>query len=140
VLVSGLGSIAVLGWATGSSSFFKALAYATLIQLIAMALVGLSAAVVAYRRPALYRASSSQLQVAGIPLTTVAGVGAMLTAVFLWIVFLSEPKLGIADRSSFFVWAIGTIAAGALFYAVAYSVRKSQGVNVNRAFAEIPPE
>jgi hypothetical protein len=38
------------------------------------------------------------------------------------------------------VWAIGTIVAGALFYAVAYSVRKSQGVNVNRAFAEIPPE
>jgi hypothetical protein len=105
-----------------------------------MALVGLSAAVVAYRRPELYRASASQVQVAGIPLTTIAGVGAMLTAVFLWIVFLSEPKLGIADRSSFFVWAIGTIVAGALFYAVAYSIRKSQGVNVNRAFAEIPPE
>jgi APA family basic amino acid/polyamine antiporter len=140
VIVSGLASIAVLWWATGSSSFFKALAYATLIQLIAMALVGLAAAVVAYRRPALYRASSSQMRVGGIPLTTIAGVGAILTAVFLWIVFLSEPKLGIADRSSFFVWAIGTVLAGALFYGAAYSIRKSQGVNVNRAFAEIPPE
>jgi APA family basic amino acid/polyamine antiporter len=140
VIVSGLASIVVLWWATGSSSFFKALAYATLIQLIAMALVGLSAAVVAYRRPALYRASSSQLRVAGIPLTTIAGIGAILTAVFLWIVFLSEPKLGIADRSSFFVWAVGTVLAGAIFYGAAYSIRKSQGVNVNRAFAEIPPE
>ena len=37
-------------------SFFKALAYATLIQLIAMGLVGLSALVVAYRKPELYRA------------------------------------------------------------------------------------
>jgi APA family basic amino acid/polyamine antiporter len=140
VIVSGAGSIAVLGWATGSASFFKALAYATLIQLIAMGLVGLSALVVAYRKPELYRASASQRQIAGIPLTTIAGAGAIISCVFLWIVFLSEPKLGIADRSGFFVWAIGTIVAGALFYAIAYSVRKGQGVNVNRAFAEIPPE
>jgi amino acid transporter len=140
VIVSGLGSIAVLWWATGSSSFFKALAYATLIQLIAMGLVGVSAAVVAYYKPALYRASSSQIQFAGIPLTTIAGVGSVLTGVFLWIVFLSEPKLGIADHSGFFTWAIGTVVAGALFYGIAYSIRKSQGVDVNRAFAEIPPE
>jgi len=43
-------------------------------------------------------------------------------------------------RIPLFVWAIGTILAGALFYAAAYSVRRGQGVNVNRAFAEIPPE
>jgi APA family basic amino acid/polyamine antiporter len=140
VIVSGAGSIAILVWATGSGSFFKALSYATLIQLIAMGLVGLSAAVVAYRKPELYRASSSQIRVAGIPLTTIAGCGSIVTAVFLWIVFLSEPKLGIADHSGFFVWAIGTVVAGALFYGVAYSIRKGQGVNVNRAFAEIPPE
>ena len=59
---------------------------------------------------------------------------------FLWIVFLSEPKLGIADRSSFFVWCIGTIVAALVFYGAAYFIRQSQGVNVNRAFAEIPPE
>jgi basic amino acid/polyamine antiporter, APA family len=140
VVVSGAGSIAVLGWATGSSSFYKALAYATLIQLVAMGLVGVAAAVVPWRRAALYRGSASQLRVAGIPLATIAGIGAVLTAVFLWIVFLSEPKLGIADRQGFFVWCIGTIVAGALFYGIAYSIRKSQGVNVNRAFAEIPPE
>jgi basic amino acid/polyamine antiporter, APA family len=140
VIASGAGSIIVLLWATGSSSFFKALAYATLIQLIAMGLVGVAAAVVAYRKPELYRASSSQVRVAGIPLTTIAGIGAIVSTVFLWIVFLSEPKLGIADHSGFFTWAIGTIVAGALFYFIAYSVRKSQGVNVNRAFAEIPPE
>jgi basic amino acid/polyamine antiporter, APA family len=140
VIASGAGSIVVLWWATGSSSFFKALAYATLIQLVAMGLVGVSAAVVPWRRPELYRGSASQLRFAGMPVTTIAGVGAVLTGVFLWIVFLSEPKLGIADRSSFFVWCLGTIAAGIIFYAAAYSIRRSQGVNVNLAFAEIPPE
>jgi APA family basic amino acid/polyamine antiporter len=140
VIASGAASIVVLWWATGSSSFFKALAYATLIQLVAMGLVGVSAALVPWRRPELYRGSASQLRFAGIPVTTIAGVGAVLTAVFLWIVFLSEPKLGIADHASFFVWCLGTIAAGIVFYAAAYSIRRSQGVNVNRAFAEIPPE
>jgi basic amino acid/polyamine antiporter, APA family len=140
VIASGAASIVVLWWATGSGSFFKALAYATLIQLVAMGLVGVSAAVVPWRRPELYRGSASQLRFAGIPVTTIAGVGAILTAVFLWIVFLSEPKLGIADHASFFVWCLGTIAAGIIFYAAAYSIRRSQGVNVNLAFAEIPPE
>jgi amino acid transporter len=140
VIASGAASIVVLWWATGSSSFFKALAYATLIQLVAMGLVGVSAALVPWRRPELYRGSASQLRFAGIPVTTIAGVGAVLTAVFLWIVFLSEPKLGIADHASFFVWCLGTIAAGIVFYAAAYGIRRSQGVNVNRAFAEIPPE
>ncbi len=140
VIVSGAGSIAVLGWATGSASFFKALAYATLIQLIAMGLVGVAAAVVAYRKPELYRASSSQVRVGGVPLTTIAGLGAVISTVFLWIVFLSEPKLGIVDRQGFFVWAIGTVVAGAAFYYIAAALRKSQGVNVNLAFAEIPPE
>ncbi len=140
VIVSGAASILVLLWATGSSSFFKALAYATLIQLIAMGLVGVSAAVVPWRRPEMYRGSASQLRFANIPVTTIAGIGAVVTAVFLWIVFLSEPKLGIADRASFFVWCLGTIAAGIVFYFAAYGIRRSQGVNVNRAFAEIPPE
>ena len=75
----------------------------------------------------------------GRPVCTLAGIGAVITGVFLWIVFLSEPKLGIADRSSFFVWCSGRSRRGGLLL-VAYSIRKSQGVNVNRAFAEIPPE
>lgn len=140
VIVSGAASIAVLGWATGSAGFYKALAYATLIQLIAMGLVGVAAAVVPWRRAALYRGSSSQLRFAGIPVISIAGVGCVVTGVFLWIVFLSEPKLGIADRSGFSVWCIGTIAAGVIFFYAAAAIRRSQGVNVNRAYAEIPPE
>ena len=132
VIVSGAASIAVLWWATGSGSFFKALAYATLIQLIAMGLVGVSAAVVPWRRPELYSRLGIAAAVRGVPVCTLAGIGAVVSGVFLWIVFLSESKLGIADRSSFFVWCLGTIAAAVVFYLAAYGIRKSQGVNVNR--------
>ena len=89
---------------------------------------------------ALYRASSSQKTVAGIPLVQIAGVGCIATAVFLYYEFLHESALGIVKRSEFFMWAGGTILAGVIFYYVARAVRKSQGVDIDRAFAEIPPE
>lgn len=140
VIVSGLASIAILKWATGSSLFFTVLAYATLIQLIAMGLVGVAAILVPYVRPELFRASSAQGRIGGVPIVTIAGVGAVASAIFLWIMFLSEKRLGIADTGDFFKWAIGTVVAGLLFYAIALAVRRSQGVDINRAFAEIPPE
>ena len=70
----------------------------------------------------------------------IAGLGCIATAVFLYIEFLHEPALGIAKRGEFFIWAGGTILAGVVFYYVARAVRASQGVNVDLAFAEIPPE
>jgi amino acid transporter len=141
VVVSGAASILVLLWATSNTAtLFKVLAFATLIQLIAMALVGLSGILAPRRRAELYRASASQKTVAGIPLVQIAGVGCIATAVFLWFEFLHESALGIVKRSEFFVWAGGTILAGVIFYYVARAVRKSQGVDIDRAFAEIPPE
>ena len=141
VVVSGGASILVLLWATSDTgALFKVLAFATLIQLIAMAIVGLAGILVPKLRPELYRASSSQKTIAGIPLVQIAGVGCIATAVFLYIEFLNEPGLGIVKRGEFFVWAGGTMLAGVIFYFVARAVRASQGVNIDRAFAEIPPE
>ena len=141
VVVSGGASILVLLWATSNTAtLYKVLAFATLIQLIAMGLVGLSGILAPKRRPELYRASSSQKTVAGIPLVQIAGLGCIATGVFLWIEFLHEPALGIAKRGEFFLWAGGTILAAVVFYFVARAVRASQGVNIDRAFAEIPPE
>ena len=122
------------------ATLFKVLAFATLIQLIAMALVGLSGILAPKMRPELYRASTSQKTIAGIPLVQIAGLGCIATAVFLYIEFLHEPALGIAKRGEFFLWAGGTILAAIVFYFVARAVRASQGVNIDRAFAEIPPE
>jgi amino acid transporter len=141
VAFSGAASILVLLWATSNTAtLFKVLAFATLIQLIAMALVGLAGIVVPKTRPELYRASASQKTIAGIPLVQIAGVGSIATAVFLYIEFLNEPALGITKRGEFVLWAGGTIVAALVFYFVARAVRASQGVNIDRAFAEIPPE
>ena len=74
--------------------------FATLIQLIAMAIVGLAGILAPKPRPELYRASASQKTIAGIPLVQIAGVGCIATAVFLYIEFLTEPGSASSSAAS----------------------------------------
>src|SRR6185437_3578627 len=62
LLIALLLSAGVFVWAVFNSTYFfsRVLAYATLVQLIAMALVGLSAVLVPKLRAELFRASTSQ--------------------------------------------------------------------------------
>ena len=70
----------------------------------------------------------------------IAGVGASRRPCSSTSSSCDEPALGIVKRGEFFLWAGGTILAGVIFYFAARAIRASQGVNVDRAFAEIPPE
>ena len=59
--------------------FLKILVYATLIQLVPMGLVGRCAAIVPFRKPELFRAGATQCRFIGVPVITIAGVGAALS-------------------------------------------------------------
>ena len=113
-----------------------------LIQLIAMGLVGLSAMVVPYTKPDLYRASATKKTVAGIPVVSIAGVGAIATCVFVWVLYLHYPtQFFLADKQKMFTIFGVTIGLAIIYYFVAKALeRASDGVDVDRAFAEIPPE
>jgi amino acid transporter len=142
LVITILGSIAILAWAIYvTTSFFQVLVYATLIQLIAMGLVGIAAIIVPWVKPDLYRASTSQKSFLGIPLVTIAGVGSVVTAIIIWIIFFSyNVQFGLANKTTFAVWAVVTCALALAFYAGARFVRRSQGVDIDLAYAEIPPE
>jgi amino acid transporter len=140
VIIAVVGSIIVLFWGIHSSSFFQILAYATLIQLVAMALVGITAAIVPWRRGALYRASTAQFRILGIPAVVVAGVAAVVAAVLIWIIYLHYSVLGLSNKGKFFTFVGATLALGALYYLGAKFIRRSQGVDIDRAYAEVPPE
>jgi len=117
------------------------LAYALLVQLIAMALVGLAGVLAPILRPELFRASASQKRFAGIPLVQIAGGGAILTAVFVWWAYLHYDQLGAnANLGKLFAWTIGPAVLGVVLYYVAAMVRRRQGVDVTLAYQEIPPE
>ena len=51
-----------------------------------------------------------------------------------------DAQFGLSDLRGFFTWVIGTVAAAVIFYFVVKFVRARQGVDLNRVYAEIPPE
>ena len=141
VIITLVASFLTLWWAVTGSSFFQVLVYATLVQLIAMALVGLAAVLVPYTKPDLYRASTTKKTVAGIPVVSIAGAGAIATCVFIWVLYFHYPaQFFLEDKQKMFTIFGVTIALAIIYYFVAKAIRKSQGVDIDLAYAEIPPE
>ena len=141
VLLALVASFITLVWAVNGSSFFQVLVYATLVQLIAMALVGLSAVLVPYRKPDVYRGSTTKRMIAGIPVVAIAGAGAILTCVFIWVLYFHySAQFFLTDKQKMFSIFGVTIALAIIYYFAVKAYRKSQGVDVDLAFAEIPPE
>jgi amino acid transporter len=121
-----------------ATGFFQVLVYALLVQLIAMALVGLAGVLVPFTRPELYRASTTVKSVLGIPVVSIAGAGAILTAVFVWFAYLHYDALGTnADIPKLLTWTVGPAILGVLFF---IAVRIIKGPDAERVYREIPPE
>jgi APA family basic amino acid/polyamine antiporter len=122
-------------------NFFQILVYATLIQLVSMGLVGVCAAIIPYRKPELFRAGATQARVLGVPVVTVAGVCAILSAVAVYVIYFNwAEQFGLSNKLSFVYWLAGTIAAALVFYNVARFVQRRRGTDLALAYAEIPPE
>jgi basic amino acid/polyamine antiporter, APA family len=136
-----MSSIVFIYAVSDQTGFFQVLVYALLVQLIAMGLVGLAGVLAPYIRPELYRASTSQKTVAGVPLVVIAGVGAIVTGVFVWWAYLHYDQLGTnSDYGKLLAWTVGPAVLGFVLYFIVVAIRKSQGVNVELAYREIPPE
>jgi basic amino acid/polyamine antiporter, APA family len=134
-------SVAVFLWAVNSAGFLQILVYATLVQLIAMGLVGLSALIVPWAKPDLYRASATTRKFLGIPVVSIAGAGAIAVAVIIWVLYFSyKTQFGLTDLGRMFGIFGATIGAAIVYYFVARGIRRSQGVDLDLVYSEIPPE
>jgi APA family basic amino acid/polyamine antiporter len=132
--------IGCLVWATFlSKSFFALLALAAIVGFPAMLLVGISALVFPWRRPELFRTSAAGVKWLGVPLVSVVGVGAMITAVWGFYDYLTQPGLLANPQGAAWV-TFGTFALAFVYYFVARGVRMRQGVNLDLNFAVVPPE
>ena len=117
------------------------LVYATLIQLITHVLIAVSSIAFPYRRTDLYRASVATHEVAGIPLMVVAGVGALLTTAFIYWAYFHYSFFGlIGHKGNLVIWLVGAVLFGLVWYAGAKVIRAQRGVNIDKVYAEIPPE
>jgi hypothetical protein len=112
---------------------------AVLVQLIAMILIGISAALLPYRRPDVWRSSSTTRRLLGIPVITFAGVLVAICLAGLFYVYLHYEGLNI-DRSQFLRDSLVILAAALLTFFIARTARLRQGVDIDKLASEIPPE
>lgn len=104
----------------------------------------ISAIVLPYTKPELYKASPiAGYNILGIPLITVAGVifgGFLVYLLYQWII---DPNglygIGISNTSSVY-YMLGNYALAAIIYFGFKSYRKSKGIDLSKVQAEIPVE
>ena len=134
-------SILVLYWAVSSGEgFLKVLFEAVLLQFVTMILLGISAVLLPYRRPEVWRASATTARFLGVPVVAIAGA---LTAVLLagiFFIYMHYPELGIENRDHFYRDCAIILGAALLTFVIARTARKRQGVDVDKLATEIPPE
>lgn len=133
-------SILVLWWAVSNEEgFLKVLFEAVLLQAITMILLGLSAVLLPYRRPEIWRASATTQRVFGVPVVALAGALVAVVMAGIFFIYMHYPDLGI-DKGHFFRDCAIILVASLLTFFAARSARRRQGVDVDKLAAEIPPE
>ncbi|HSS34316.1 MAG TPA: APC family permease [Solirubrobacterales bacterium] len=133
-------SIAVLYWAVrNEEGFFSVLIEAVMLQLVTMILLGVSAVLLPYRRPEIWRASATTERFLGIPIVALAGGLTAVLLAGLFFIYLHYPELGI-DRDHFYRDCAIIFGASLLTFFIARWARKRQGVDVDKLATEIPPE
>jgi amino acid transporter len=133
-------SVIVLYWAVwNGEGFFSVLIEAVLLQLVTMILLGISAVLLPYRRPEVWRSSATTERFLGIPIVAIAGGLATVLLVGIFFIYLHYPEIGI-DRDHFYRDCAIVLGASLLTFFVARTARMRQGVDVDKLATEIPPE
>lgn len=134
-------SILVLYWATSSGEgFLKVLYEAVVLQLVTMILLGISAVLLPYRRPDVWRASATTARFLGIPVVALSGGLTALLLAGLFFIYMHYPELGIVEKGDFFRDCAIILGAALLTFVIARWARLRQGVDVDKLATEIPPE
>jgi len=94
-----------------------------------------------WRKKEIYDASPiKNLKVGPIPLISLAAAITLGVAVFTCYLYLTFPALGLGPWENALYIYIGAAAVGLILYYIITQYRKRQGVPIDLAFKEIPPE
>lgn len=103
--------------------------------------IGIAAAVFPYRRPEMYENSPiSEWSVGGIPFMTIVGTITALYMAGMLYFFFTDPLVGATTTPSL-VAVFGVFGLGfVIFYGMKYYRKKYQGIDIDRAYEQIPVE
>ena len=112
------------------------------VMALAFIFVGLAAVVFPYRRKDLYDNAPEAVRAKflGIPLMVISGVVTMVTWLFVLIAAFTAAQFGLSVTPLAMIEAFIVPVIAIVWYLIAVAVRRSQGVDMTRVFAEIPPE
>ncbi len=142
LLVMGLVT-AMLIWSILATTFQTWLALGVLAGVVTVWIVSVAAFTFPDRRPDLYRGSPANVTWFGIPALKILAPLSFLVVSFLTYLVLKYPPLAIGKPDNWW-WVpvfMGAIAVvGLVVYYGARMVRKSQGIDIDLVYKELPPE
>lgn len=106
---------------------------------ITFAVAGLGAAALPYRRPEMFENSPVNYRVLGVPVMTILGLATFGYMSLMVYYFFTDPLIGAGSPIAAGV-SVGVLALGLLIYYGMRAYRSRQGIDVDRAFDEIPVE
>jgi len=113
---------------------------ATMANTILFITTSTSAIILPWRRPEIYRASpASKYSVAGFPAITILGVISLIFSLMVAAIILTTPAYGLVNVPSYVFLAASFLLWIPIYYGFRW-YRAKQGINVDLAFKEIPPE
>lgn len=92
-----------------------------------------------YIKPEVYRASPARIEVAGIPLMTLTGIPGSIGLGYITYRVIVDSDYG-ANAPISMAMFVGVFIVGAIWYFVARAIRRTQGVDMEARFEEIPIE
>jgi amino acid transporter len=115
---------------------------ALLAQILAFIVVSIAGIVFPYRLRELWESAGGR-RILGIPAVALAGIGGVLVLGAMMLIFIVNPTINATfavTRRLSLAFMIGVVVVGAIWYAVAYAVNRSKGVDLSLIYREIPPE
>ncbi len=135
---------AMLIWSIQSTDFITWLTLGVLAGVVTVIIVAIAALVFPTRRPDLYQASPANVKFLGIPVLYIVAPLSILCMLFLVWCTVAYPALVMMGNTANMWWIpafIGMIVVvGLVVYFGAKFIRRSQGVDIDLVYKELPPE
>lgn len=134
---------AMLIWSVSATTFATWLALGVLAGVVCIVIVALAAFLFPSRRKDLYLNSPANQKFLGIPVLRIVSPLSALVMVFLVWAVLKYPALAIGTpEHAWWVPAFiaGIVVVGLILYYIPKMVRKSQGIDIDLVYKELPPE
>ncbi len=135
---------AMLIWSIATTDFITWLTLGVLAGVVTVVIVAIAALVFPTRRPDLYQASPANVKFLGIPVLYIVAPLSILCMLFLVWCTVAYPALVMMGNPDNIWWIpafIGMIIViGLVVYFGAKFIRRSQGVDIDLVYKELPPE